>query len=149
MKAVPIEILIVEDSPADARLTIEALRDAHILNNVHVVTDGEQALTYLRREHAHLNAARPHFVLLDLDLPKVDGYEVLDAMKSDEDLMEIPVIILTSSQKEEDVAKAYRHHASCYIRKPMDPEEYFGAIRSLKELWFNVVTLPKGGAAKA
>jgi chemotaxis family two-component system response regulator Rcp1 len=145
---VPIEILIVEDSPADARLTIEALRDARILNNIHVATDGQQALEFLNRKGSHADAPRPDFILLDLEMPKVDGYEVLDAIKTTEALKDIPVIILTSSQKQEDIARAYKHHASCYIRKPVDPDEYFLAIRALKTFWFDVVSLPDGDKAK-
>jgi CheY-like chemotaxis protein len=146
--SVPIEILIVEDNPADARLTIEALRDAKILNNVHVATDGQQALEFLHREGSHADAPRPDFVLLDLEMPKVDGAEVLNAMKSDESLKDIPVIILTSSQKQEDIASAYKHHASCYIRKPVHPDEYFLAVRALKNFWFDVVSLPEGDKAR-
>jgi CheY-like chemotaxis protein len=138
----PIEILLVEDSPPDARLTIEALRDARILNQINVLTDGEQALNFLRKLPPYEEAPRPDLVLLDLDLPKIDGREVLQEMKSDANLMDIPVVVLTSSKNQADVTAAYKQQASCYIKKPVDPDQYFIAIRSLKELWFNVVTLP-------
>lgn len=138
----PIEILLVEDNPPDARLTLEALRDARILNKVHVVKDGEQAMSFLRRQNSHVDAPRPDLVLLDLDLPRMDGREVLREMKADPDLLGIPVVVLTSSKKDSDVVDAYKHQVSCYIKKPLNPDDYFTAIRSLKELWFNVVTLP-------
>jgi len=145
----PIKILLVEDSPADARLTLEALRDARIVNEIYVVTDGEQTLNFLRNVSPHEDAPRPDIVLLDLDLPKVDGREVLQEMKADPALKDIPVIVLTSSKKPEDVTDAYKQQASCYIKKPVDADQYFIAIRSLKELWFNVVTLPaQVGAAR-
>lgn len=143
----PIKILLVEDSPADARLTIEALRDARIVNEIHVVSDGDEALSFLRNAAPHQEAPRPDIVLLDLDLPKVDGREVLQEMKADPKLMDIPVIVLTSSKNQADVAAAYKHQASSYIKKPVDPDQYFIAIRSLKELWFNVVTLPAHAGA--
>ena len=137
-----VDLLLVEDSHADARLTIEALRDARILNTIHVVTDGLTALQYLRGEGEYRDAVKPDFIILDLNLPKKSGLEVLQEVKEDERLRSIPVIILSSSKAEEDIAKAYTYQASCYITKPIDADQYFTAIRSLKELWFKVVSLP-------
>ncbi len=142
-----VELLLVEDSATDARLTIEALRDARILNHIHVVTDGVEALRYLRREGEHATAVKPDFIILDLNLPKKTGMEVLTEMKNDERLRSIPVVILTSSKADEDIARAYRAQVSCYITKPVDADQYFTAIRSLKELWFKVVTLPARAVA--
>jgi chemotaxis family two-component system response regulator Rcp1 len=139
----PIQVLLVEDSPSDARLTVEAMRDAGIKNEFHLVKDGEEALQFLHKEGRFQDAPTPDFVLLDLDLPKIDGREVLDVMKADAELKRIPVIILTSSKKDDDISNAYEHQVSCYIKKPVDPDQYFLAMRALKELWFKVVTLPK------
>jgi CheY-like chemotaxis protein len=141
----PIDILLVEDYPADARLTVEALRDARIANRVSIVGDGEEALKFLRREKPYEDANRPDFVLLDLDLPKMDGREVLNAMRADPQLRLIPVIVFTSSKKEEDVVGAYENQVAAFLRKPVEPDQYFAAIRSLKEFWFNVVFMPKAG----
>jgi chemotaxis family two-component system response regulator Rcp1 len=141
--AVPIEILLVEDNPGEARLTMEAMRDARILNHIHLASDGEQAFNFLKNVPPYASAPRPDLVLLDLDLPRLDGRELLRKMKTDEELRDIPVVILTSSNNPADVTTAYHHQVSCYIRKPLDVDEYFEAIRSLKELWFHVVTLPK------
>jgi CheY-like chemotaxis protein len=138
----PVDLLLIEDSPSDARLTMEALRDARILSNIHTVADGLQALEYLRREGVHKEAPTPDFIILDLNLPKMNGLEVLQEIKEDIRLRSIPVIILSSSQAEQDIAKAYSYQASCYITKPLDADQYFTAIRSLKELWFKVVSLP-------
>jgi chemotaxis family two-component system response regulator Rcp1 len=142
----PIEILLVEDNPVDARLTVEALRDARILNHIHFVDDGEQALAFLRREGKYAEAPRPSVVFLDLNLPKISGHDVLKAMKEDQTLKRIPVIVISSSDRAADVDRAYDEQVSCYIVKPVDIDQYFAAIRSIKELWFHVVTLP---AAKA
>lgn len=142
----PVDLLLVEDSAADARLTMEALRDARILNTIHVVGDGVEALRYLRREGPYSTATKPDFVILDLNLPKKNGFEVLHDMKQDPQLQAIPVIVLSSSKAEEDVAKAYSYQASCYIAKPVDADQYFNALRSLRELWFRVVSLPRNAA---
>lgn len=142
----PVDLLLIEDSDADARLTMEALRDARILNTVHTVKDGIAALKYLRREGEYRDAATPDFIILDLNLPGKDGLEVLHEIKEDERLRSIPVIVLSSSKAEHDVAAAYAFQASCYINKPIDADQYFTAIRSLKELWFKVVTLPARAA---
>jgi CheY-like chemotaxis protein len=138
----PIEVLLVEDSPAAAQLTLEALRDALVPNRIHVVADGEEALKFLRREPPHADAVRPNLILLDLNLPKVDGRAVLARIKADPSLMDIPVIVLTCSSNLQDVEDAYRHQVAGYITKPSDLDEYFTAIRMLKELWFRVMTFP-------
>jgi two-component system, chemotaxis family, response regulator Rcp1 len=138
----PVEILLVEDNPADVHLTLTALRDARSPNQVHVVTDGEQALAFLKREGDYVNAPRPDLVLLDLNLPKVDGYHVLEAMKTDPVLRGIPVVVISGSSREIDIARAYDAHISAYVVKPLGVEEYFAAIRSLKELWLHAATLP-------
>lgn len=140
----PIEILLIEDDPAAARLTIDALRDGHVFAHIYLAQDGEQALQYLNQEPPHHRAKRPDLILLDLSLPKVDGRELLGTIKADERLTAIPVIVLTSSCNPDDVNDAYRKHVACYITKPLDSDEYFSAIRCLKELWFNVVTFPDG-----
>jgi two-component system, chemotaxis family, response regulator Rcp1 len=138
----PVEILLVEDNPADAYLTVTALRDASSLNEVHIVTDGEQALAFLKRKGDHANAPRPDIVFLDLNLPKVDGYEVLHAMKADPVLRGIPVVAISGSSREIDIARAYDGQVSAYLVKSLGVEEYFAAIRSLKELWFHMAALP-------
>ena len=138
----PIEILLVEDNPGDVRLTVEALREGRILNNMNVVNDGVDAMEYLRHEGRHRDAVRPDLVLLDLNLPKRDGREVLADMKADASLKYIPVVILTTSQAEEDVLKAYGLHANCYVTKPVDFDSFISVIRSIREFWFTVVTLP-------
>ena len=143
-----VDLLLIEDSDVDARLTMEALRDALVLNNVHVVKDGVEALEYLRREGRHSDAPTPDFIILDLNLPKKTGLEVLQEVKEDTRLRSIPVIVLSSSKAEEDIAKAYSYQASCYINKPIDADQYFTAVRSLKELWFKVATLPTRAAAR-
>jgi two-component system response regulator len=135
--------LLVEDSPASAQLTLEALRDPRVPNRIHVVTDGEEALRFLYREPPHAAAPRPDIVLLDLNLPKVDGREVLATIKSDAKLKDIPVIVLTSSTDPQDVEFVYRHQAAGYITKHVELDRYFTAVRLLKELWFNVMTLPE------
>jgi CheY-like chemotaxis protein len=145
----PIEILLVEDSPAAALLTTEALRDPKVSYHVQIVEDGEEALKFLHREGPHSAAPRPDLILLDLNLPKVDGREVLATIKADASLMDIPVIVLTCSNNPTDVENAYHHQAAGYITKPAPLDEYFTAIRSLIQLWFNVMTLPKTARAKA
>jgi CheY-like chemotaxis protein len=138
----PVEILLVEDNPADAHLTLTALLDARRAYQVHVVADGEQALAFLNGEGDHVNAPRPDIVFLDLNLPKVNGYEVLDAMKADPVLRGIPVVAISGSSREIDIARAYDGQVSAYLVKPLGVEEYFAAIRSLKELWFHMAALP-------
>ncbi|MGD1096015.1 MAG: response regulator [Bryobacteraceae bacterium] len=137
-----ISVLLVEDDLAAAHLTREALRDARIPYQVHLVTDGEAALKFLYRHTPFLDAPRPDLILLDLSLPKIDGRQVLAKIKEDASLSTIPVVVLTGSDDRQDINDAYRHHVSCYITKPSGLNEYFTAVRSLKELWFNAVSFP-------
>ena len=142
----PIEILIVEDNAADVVLTTTALRDAKIANEVHVVNDGERALAFLRREGEYPNVPSPDIVFLDMSLPKIDGHEVLAQMKADPELRRIPVVVVSGSNADADIRRAYDEQIAGYIVKPASHDEYFSAIRSVKELWFHVVTLPPKGA---
>jgi chemotaxis family two-component system response regulator Rcp1 len=139
----PIEILLVEDNPGDARLTREALSMSKIHNNLHHAKDGEEAIRFLRREGAFAEAPRPDLILLDLNLPKRDGREVLEDIKRDPHLMHVPVVILTSSQAEEDILRAYRLHANCFITKPVDLEQFIKVVRSIEQFWFTIVKLPE------
>lgn len=138
----PIEVLVVEDSEADQHLTTTALRDARIPNDVHVVADGEQALAYLNREGTYADAPRPDLVLLDLNLPKKDGFQVLEEMRADAHLKTIPVIVVSGSARPSDIARAYALQIAGYLVKPLSVDEYFTAIRALKELWFHSVAPP-------
>ena len=138
----PIEILLVEDNPGDVRLTVEALKEGKLRNRMNVVEDGEKALAYLRREAGYEDAARPDLVLLDLNLPRKDGREVLADMKADPDLKRIPVVVLTTSKAEEDILKSYDLHANCYITKPVDLDQFIGVVKSIESFWFSVVSLP-------
>ena len=138
-----IEILLVEDSPGDVRLTQEALREGKVRNNLHVVTDGGEALAFLRREGRYGAEPRPDVVLLDLNLPKKDGREVLAEIKEDDSLRRIPVVILTTSQDERDVLRAYDLHANCYITKPVDLDRFITVIQSIESFWLTIVTLPE------
>ncbi|MEZ0360047.1 response regulator [Mycobacterium sp. SA01] len=138
-----IHILLVEDNPGDVRLTREALRGAKVANDLHVVGDGEAAIDYLRRRGRYTDAPRPDIVLLDLNLPRLDGREVLSDIKSDPELAKIPIIILTSSSAERDINSAYELHANCYISKPVDFTEFIEAVRSLEGFWLRIVRLPK------
>ena len=137
-----IEILLVEDSPSDALLTREALKTSKLMNNLHVVENGVDAIAFLRREGAFASEPRPDLILLDLNLPKMDGREVLREIKADDDLRVIPVVVLTSSDAEEDILKSYNLHASCYITKPVEFDKFLKVVRSIREFWFAVVTLP-------
>lgn len=139
----PIEILLVEDNPGDVDLTIEALREAKVHNELHVVSDGVEAIAYLRRQGAHAGAKLPDLILLDLNLPKKDGREVLAEIKSDPDLKHIPVVVLTSSDSERDVLQSYRVHANCYLKKPTDLERFLEVVRSIEDFWLVVVKLPR------
>ncbi len=141
----PVNILLVEDSPGDVRLTQECLREAKVRNNLVVVADGEEALAYLRREGKYQGVTRPDLVLLDLNLPRKDGRQVLAEIKADENLRRIPVVVLTVSKSEEDILKTYNLHANCYIVKPMDLEQFFQVVKSIEEFWLTVVRLPNGG----
>ncbi len=141
----PIDILLVEDSPADVRLTREALKEAKVLNALHIVKDGAAALSFLRREGRYADSPRPNLILLDLNLPRKDGREVLAEIKQDEDLKRIPVVVLTTSRAEEDIVRSYNLHANAYVSKPVDLAQFLHVIRSLEEFWLAVVTLPPIG----
>ena len=141
-RAVPIEILLVEDNAADVRLTREALKDAKVRNRLHVAADGVEAMAFLRREGRHADAPRPDLVLLDLNLPKKDGREVLEESKQDPGLQNIPVVILTTSQAEEDVFRSYQLHANAYVTKPVDLERFLEVVRSIESFWLEIVRLP-------
>lgn len=140
----PIEILLVEDNPGDVRLTQEALKGAKVRNNLYVVMDGMEALAFLRREGKYADAARPDLILLDLNLPKKDGREVLAEIKADENLRRIPVVVLTVSQAEEDILKSYNLYANCYISKPIDFSQFTKVVRSIEDFWLTIVKLPNG-----
>lgn len=137
-----IDILMVEDDPGDVRLTREALKGSKLLHSLNVVEDGVAALDYLRKVGPYQQAIRPDIVLLDLNLPKKDGREVLAAIKQDAALRAIPVVILTTSQAEEDVLRAYNLNANCYVTKPVDFDQFMRIVRTIEEFWLNVVTLP-------
>jgi len=137
-----VEILLVEDNPADIRLTQEAMRESKLANKMNVVMDGEQALAYLRRVGSYADATRPDLILLDLNLPKLDGREVLDAVKNDEDLKSIPIIVLTTSEAESDILKSYHAHANCYVAKPVAFEKFARVINTIENFWFTIVKLP-------
>lgn len=138
----PIEILLVEDNPADVRLTLEALTEAKVRNRMNVAVDGEDALAFLRHQGKYRAAPRPDLILLDLNLPRKDGREVLAEIKEEPDLKMIPVVVLTTSKAEEDVVRTYHLHANCYITKPVDLEQFLSVVRSIEEFWLTVVTLP-------
>jgi len=140
----PIEILLVEDNPGDVRLTKESLKDAKVSNNVHVAEDGVVAMTFLRREGLHADAPRPDLILLDLNLPEKDGREVLAEIKADPDLRRIPVVVLTTSQAEEDILKAYNLNANCYVTKPVDLDQFMHVVKSIENFWLTIVKLPSG-----
>ncbi|HLJ52414.1 MAG TPA: response regulator [Rhizomicrobium sp.] len=138
----PIEILLVEDNPGDARLTQEALREGKIRNNLHHARDGVEALAFLRREGEYAKAPKPDLVLLDLNLPRKDGREVLAEMKQDSRLRTIPVVVLTTSEAENDIVRSYELHANCYITKPVGLEQFISIVREIETFWLAVVTLP-------
>jgi len=141
----PVEILLVEDNAGDYRLTQEALREGKVYNNLHWAKDGVEALDFLHRRGKHAKAPRPDLILLDLNLPRKDGREVLSEIKSDDELKTIPVVILTTSQAEEDVVKSYHLHANCYVTKPVDLEKFIVVVKSIDAFWLTVVTLPPNG----
>ncbi len=138
----PIEILLVEDNPADIRLTQEALKEEKLHNNLNVVNDGVEALAYLRREGGYAKAPRPDLILLDLNLPRKDGREVLTEIKNDEKLKSIPVVVLTMSEAEADILKSYKLHANCYIKKPLDLSQFSKVVKSIQDFWLTIVKLP-------
>lgn len=138
----PVEILIVEDNPADVRLTREAFKEGRVRSRLNVAGDGEEALGYLRRAGESDDAPLPDLILLDLNMPKKDGRELLAEIKSDDRLRCIPVLVLTTSRSEDDILTAYRLNASCYISKPVDLQEFFEVVRSIDDFWLNIVKLP-------
>jgi CheY-like chemotaxis protein len=144
---VPAEILYIEDNPADVRLTVEALKENKVRNNLHIARDGEEAMAFLRREGRFATAPRPDLILLDLKLPKKDGREVLREIKADPDLKTIPVVVITSSKAEEDIVRSYQLHANCYVTKPVDLNQFLSVIRTIEGFWMTVVTLPPSRGA--
>jgi len=142
MKQQPVEVLIVEDNDADVHLTATALRDARIANDIHVVGNGEDAIAFLKREGAYVSALRPDLILLDLNLPKKDGFQVLEELRADADLKTIPVIVVSGSDRQQDIARAYDLNIAAYLVKPTNVDDYFNAIRAVKELWFHSVSPP-------
>lgn len=141
-KGRPVEILLVEDNPGDVRLTREALKEAKVPNRLHVVGDGMEAIAFLRRRGKYAEAPRPEVVLLDLNLPKMDGRAVLTEVKGDPELKRIPIVVLTTSRAEEDVLTSYDSHANSYVTKPADFDEFLSAVRSIENFWLETVELP-------
>lgn len=137
-----VEILLVEDNPGDVRLTMEGFKTATVSHNLSVVEDGVEAMALLRRNGKYADARRPDLILLDLNLPRMDGRAVLSEIKTDQDLRHIPVVILTTSDAEEDILKMYDLHANCYLTKPLDLEQFLEMVRSIEQFWLNVVKLP-------
>src|SRR5208283_2439246 len=140
----PIQILLVEDSPSDARLTLEALKMAKVVNQVNHVEDGVEAMEFLRKEGKYAQSKRPDLILLDLNLPRKDGREVLEEIKGNPDFQLIPVVILTTSQAEQDIIRSYKFHANCYITKPVNFERFLEVVQSIENFWLTVVALPIG-----
>lgn len=138
----PAQLLLVEDNPGDVRLTREAFKQGRIDNDLHTVSDGSDALDFLHQRGEYEDAPRPDLVLLDLNLPRKDGEEVLADLKDDPELQSIPVIVLTSSRAEEDIARSYELHANAYLTKPVDPDEFIETVRAFEKFWFSVVRLP-------
>ncbi len=138
----PAEILLVEDNPGDVRLTQEVFKENKLRNNLNVVEDGLEAMDFLRRVGKYADAPRPDLILLDLNLPKKDGREVLEEIKEDPNLKHIPVVVLTTSQAEEDIIKSYNLHANCYITKPVDLEQFITVVKSIEDFWLTIVKLP-------
>jgi len=138
----PVEILLVEDNPGDVRLTEEALKEGKVLNNIHLANDGVEAVSFLQKEGKYTDAVRPDLILLDLNLPKKDGREVLMEIKKDEALRRIPVVVLTTSMAEEDIIRTYDYHANCYITKPVDFDQFIKVVKSIEDFWLSVVKLP-------
>jgi len=144
-----IEILLVEDNPGDARLTLEAFKEGKVPNNITVVKDGVEALAFLRQEGPYDDAKLPDLILLDLNLPRKSGREVLAEIKEDENLKRIPVVVLTTSANKEDVARAYSHHANCYVTKPVDLEQFLRCVHSIENFWLTFVRFPAHGERNA
>ena len=145
----PVEVLLVEDNPGDVRLTMEAFKEGKIRNHMSVVGDGVEALAFLRREGPYANAPRPDIILLDLNLPKKNGRDVLAEIKAEEDLKRIPVVVLTTSNEEKDILGTYDLHANCYITKPVDFAQFVTAVKLIEDFWFNIIKLSKSGDADA
>jgi chemotaxis family two-component system response regulator Rcp1 len=143
LPVVPIQILLVEDNPGDVRLTKEALKDAKVLNALHVVMDGAEAIAFLRKQGKHTAAVRPDLILLDLNLPKKNGREVLEDIKGDPVLQHIPVVILTTSQAEQDILESYRLRANAYVTKPVDLEQFLKVVGSIEQFWLEIVKLSR------
>ncbi|MEU6356079.1 response regulator [Streptomyces sp. NPDC047072] len=141
----PIDVLLVEDDPGDELMTREAFEDNRIGNTLHVVRDGEEALDFLYRRGEHTGAPRPDLILLDLNLPKYDGRQVLEKIKSDPELSHIPVVVLTTSAAEEDILRSYKLHANAYVTKPVDLDQFIAAVRQIDDFWVQVVRLPRHG----
>ena len=137
-----IDILLVEDNPGDVRLTQEAFREGKVLNKLWVVNDGEEAMAYLHREGVFADAVRPDLILLDLNMPKKDGREVLAEIKNDPSLKRIPVVVLTTSKAEQDIFRTYNLHVNCYIIKPVDLDQFINVVQTIEDFWFTVVKLP-------
>jgi len=142
MQTRPVELLLVEDSPGDVRLTIEALKEGRVINNLTVVQDGEEAIAVLRQQGKYADAPRPDLILLDLNLPRKGGLEVLAEIKTDPDLKQIPVVVLTTSQAEQDILRTYQLHANCYIVKPVDLNQFMNVVQAIKSFWLALVMLP-------
>lgn len=138
----PIEILLVEDNEEDASLTMETLAEGRVRNNVTVVGDGVEALTYLRREGRYATSPRPDLILLDLNLPRKNGHEVLAEIKEDHDLKHIPVVMLSSHRDAKSILESYQHHANCYVAKPLELDDFIGAVRRIEDFWISFVKLP-------
>src|ERR1041384_983761 len=139
----PIEILLIEDNPGDVRLAIEALRDGKVHNNLRVALDGVEAMAMLRRQPPYENQPRPDLILLDLNLPRMDGREVLAKIKNDPELRAIPVVVLTSSEAEQDIVRAYNLNANCYVTKPVDLDQFMRVVKSIEGFWLEIVKLPR------
>jgi len=138
----PIEILLVEDNAGDVRLAREGLRECKLLNNLSVAEDGVKAMAFLRRQGEYAQAARPDLIMLDLNLPRKDGREVLKEIKEDDELKRIPVVILTTSKAEEDIVKSYSLHANCYVTKPLAIDQFITVVQAIESFWFTIVKLP-------
>jgi chemotaxis family two-component system response regulator Rcp1 len=141
-RSTPVEILLVEDNPGDVRLTQEALKESKVTNNLSVAEDGVEALAFLKREGKYADAPHPDLLLLDLNLPKKDGRELLEEIKADENLRRIPVVVLTTSKAEEDILRMYDQHANCYITKPIDFDQFIEVVKSIEDFWLTIVKLP-------
>ncbi len=141
---IPVQILLVEDNPADVRLTLEALKEGRIVNNLSVANDGVEALEFLRKLGKYASAPSVDLILLDLNLPRKDGREVLAEIKADEELKRIPVVVMTTSKAEEDILRSYSLHANCYVVKPIDFDKFIEVVKAIEDFWVSIVTLPKG-----